>query len=596
MTYVAPLAEMMFALRHNAGLDALLDDGGSGLVAADVVAILGEAARLAENVIAPLNATGDREGCRWIDGDVHTPSGFKEAWQALASGGWLGLAFPPAHGGQGLPHAVAAATVEMWNSANMAFALAGMNNTGAADALLLGGTAAQCALYVPRLLSGESTGTMNLTEPQAGSDLSRIRTVAVRDGDHYRISGQKIYITWGEQDITANIVHLVLARIAGAPAGVRGISMFAVPKFLWRADGTLGRRNDVRCVSIENKLGLHGSPTAVMAYGDEGGAIGDLIGAENRGLETMFVMMNASRLATGLQGLAVTVRALQKARRHAADRVQGRHPEAPLGPAVTIDQHPDVARMLDTIGAHVAAMRALLMYTAGLIDRSESGTQGAAAAVSAEQLGLLTPLVKGWCTETAVRMTSLALQVHGGMGYIEETGAAQYLRDVRITTIYEGTTAIQANDLLARKIFRDGGAGFQGMLDEIEACACCAAASTRPSLTRLGEALGASACELRTLVLRIIVVQGVSASSAYAAAVPLLMTAGAAVAGWQLAASLLAADAVHELDGPVAQGLLVAAGNFADLGLSFAAGSAAEARALLARAPDQGVFRQREAA
>ena len=458
-TYSAPLKDMSFAIRELAGLSEVSALPGNAEVNAELVdAVLAEAAKFAQEVLDPLNRTGDKEGAKLADGKVTAPRGFKEAYLKFIEAGWNGIGAEAEHGGQGLPHVVSTAVQEIWKSANMALCLAPMLTSGVLEALKSHGSPEQRKFYSPKLISGRWTGTMNLTEPQAGSDLSAVRTRAVREGDHYRIQGTKIFITWGEHDMSENIVHLVLARTPDAPDGVKGISMFIVPKFLPRPDGTPGERNDVRCVSIEHKLGIHGSPTCVLAYGDDKGAIGYLVGEENRGLEYMFTMMNHARLFVGLEGVAIGERALQHAVDYAKTRVQGREIGQRSGDRVTIIHHPDVRRMLMSMRSQTEAMRALAYFSAGTLDKAKRHPDPAEKRRNQALFDLLTPVVKGWCTEQGVEIASTGIQVHGGMGFIEETGATQYLRDARITSIYEGTTGIQAADLVGRKVGAEKGA------------------------------------------------------------------------------------------------------------------------------------------
>jgi len=458
-TYAAPLKDMRFAIKELAGLSEVSALPGHGDVNPELVeAVLGEAAKFAQEVLDPLNRQGDKQGAQLADGKVTAPKGFKEAYRKFIAAGWNGLGGEPQYGGQGLPHLIATPVQEIWKSANMALCLAPMLTSGVLEALKAHASQEQKKTYLGKLTSGEWAGTMNLTEPQAGSDLSAVRTRAVREGDHYRIRGTKIFITWGEHDMTDNIVHLVLARTPDAPEGVKGISLFIVPKFLPQPDGTPGERNDVKCVSIEHKLGIHASPTCVLAYGDEKGAIGYLVGEENRGLEYMFTMMNHARLAVGVEGLAIGERAYQHALEYARTRVQGREIGQRSGDRVTIIHHPDVRRMLMSMRAQNEAMRALAYFAAATLDKARRHPDPAEKRRSQGLLDLLTPIVKGWCTEQGVEVASTGIQVHGGMGFIEETGATQYLRDARITTIYEGTTGIQANDLVGRKVGFEKGA------------------------------------------------------------------------------------------------------------------------------------------
>ncbi len=467
-TYTAPLKDMQFAIAEFAGLDSIASLPGCGDVNAELVeAVLTEAGKFAQGVLDPLNRSGDKQGAQWHDGVVTAPDGFKEAYAQFITAGWNGLGGATQYGGQGLPRIVAMPLQEMWNSANMAFCLCPMLTTGVQEALLHHGSTALLETYMHKLVSGEWTGTMNLTEPQAGSDLSAVRARAVPEGDHYRIHGTKIFITWGEHDMAANIVHLVLARLPDAPEGVKGISLFVVPKFMVNADGGIGARNDIRCVSIEHKLGIHGSPTCVLAYGDGPGAVGYLVGQPHRGLEYMFTMMNHARLGVGMEGIAISERAYQHALEYARTRVQGRAIGQRSGDRVTIIHHPDVRRMLMTMKAQIEAMRALGYYAAGELDRAQYQPDIQTRARHQARLDLLTPVVKGWCTELAVEIASIGVQIHGGMGFIEETGAAQYLRDARISTIYEGTTGIQANDLIGRKVGAEKGVTALALIDEM---------------------------------------------------------------------------------------------------------------------------------
>ena len=452
--YTAPLKELRFALRHLVGDATLARFPGLAQYSAEFAdSVLDAAAEFAEQVLAPINAAGDRAGARWTPEGVQMPAEFKVAYARFVGDGWSQLRGPAEFGGQEAPKVLCTAVEELWASANLAFRLCPMLTAGAVEAIRYVGTPEQQRTYLPPLISGAWTGTMNLTEPQAGSDLGAIRTRAVPDGAHYRIFGQKIFITYGDHDYTENIVHLVLARVDGAPAGTRGISLFIVPKVLVAEDGTLGARNDVRCTALERKLGIHASPTCALSYGEQGGAIGYLVGEENRGLEYMFIMMNAARLSVGLEGYALGERASQLASEWAHSRVQGR---AAAGP-VTIDHHADVRRMLLTMRSGVEAARALALYTAFQLDVAEHATEPDERQRAQLRADLLIPVVKGWSTELGVTLTSLGIQVHGGMGYVEDTGAAQLLRDARIGPIYEGTTGIQAMDLIGRKLGRDQG-------------------------------------------------------------------------------------------------------------------------------------------
>ncbi len=467
--YFAPLEEMRFTINELAGLDEILALPGHEEFSPDLVdSILEEAGKLANEVLAPLNAVGDTQGNKFAEGVVTTAPGFKEAYAQFAEGGWCGLSADPEYDGQGLPEVVSTPVIEMWKASNMAFALCPMLTTGALHAL-----EDHCddealkALYLPKMVSGEWAGTMDLTEPQAGSDLSAVRTKAVPEGDHYRLYGQKIFITWGEQDFTDNIIHLVLGRTPDAPEGTKGISMFIVPNFLVNEDGSLGKRNDVHCVSIEHKMGIVASPTATLAYGDNEGAVGYLIGKENRGLEYMFTMMNHARLAVGLEGVAISERAYQAALAYAKERIQGFEIGVKGGERVPIIKHPDVRRMLMFMKTYIEAMRALCYVAAGYMDRAKREPDAAKRQHSQALLDALIPVVKGWCSEMGVHVTSTGVQIHGGMGYIEESGAPQHMRDAQIATIYEGTTGIQALDLVGRKVAMDKGVAAQTLVKEI---------------------------------------------------------------------------------------------------------------------------------
>ena len=468
--YQAPVRDLRFVLDELLGVASLTALPRYREFSSDLAAsVIDEAARFAQDVLAPINRVGDSSGASFHDGVVQMPAGFRHAYQQYIEGGWTQLAAPPEFGGQGAPLLLAVAVEEIGFGANVAFMLCPLLARGAAEALEAVASASLQALLLPKIVSGEWTGTMNLTEPQAGSDLGAIRARATADGDSYRISGQKIFITYGEHDLAPNIVHLVLARIDGAPAGTKGISLFAVPKFLINADGSLGEHNDLRCVSIEHKLGIHASPTCVMSYGDRGGATGYLIGQPHHGLEYMFIMMNSARLSVGVQGVGLAELALQQASEWAHSRVQGRPAGASAASgaaAATIAHHPDVRRMLLTMKANVEAMRALALFTAWQLDRARAETDEAIRSASLARGELLIPIVKGWCTDQASELASLAVQVHGGMGFIEETGVAQTLRDARITSIYEGTTGIQANDLVGRKLGRDRGAAMSALLGD----------------------------------------------------------------------------------------------------------------------------------
>jgi len=534
--YAPPLKDMKFVLRELAGLEAVAKLPGFEEATPETVdAILEEAARFAAEVLEPLNITGDREGAT-LEGDrVRTPPGFREAYRKFVEGGWNALPFEPRWGGQGLPKLVATPVDEMWTSANMSFSLCPLLTQGAVHALSLRGSNALQDAYIPRMVAGEWAGTMNLTEPQAGSDLALVKTRAVREGDHYRISGQKIFITYGEHDFTEQIVHLVLARTPEAPEGVKGISLFVVPKFLVKPDGTLGARNGARCVSLEHKLGIHASPTAVMVYDN---AVGYLVGEENRGLETMFIMMNAARFGVGLEGVSIAERAFQRALAFARERVQGR--DLVAGTSVPIIRHPDVRRMLMLMKSQTEAMRALAYTVAAALDYAHRHPDEKARRQHQAFVDLMIPVVKGWCTETGIEVASLGVQVHGGMGFIEETGAAQYLRDARITTIYEGTTGIQAMDLVGRKIAREGGATARAWIAELRKLDASLAGAAQADARALREPLARGVQALADGVDFIVAAKDPRA--AFAGAVPFLKLAGIVAGGWQLARAALAAE------------------------------------------------------
>ena len=544
MSYRAPVKDMLFAMKHLAGIDAVAalpgyEDAGYDTAAA----VLEECAKLNEGVLAPLNREGDMHPSSWKDGAVTTTPGFAAAYRQFAEGGWQGLQHPVDFGGQGLPKLIQAACIEMVNAANMSFALCPLLTDGAIEALLLAGSDALKARFLQPMVEGRWTGTMNLTEPQAGSDLALVRTRAEPQPDgSYHVFGTKIFITYGEHDMAENIVHLVLARVAGAPEGVKGISLFVCPKFMVHADGSLGARNDVQCVSIEHKLGIKASPTAVLQFGDHGGAVGYLVGEENRGLEYMFVMMNAARFGVGVQGIAVSDAAYQKAVEYARDRVQSRPVDGSLPGAAAIIHHPDVRRMLMTMRASTEACRALALVGAAAYDAAHAHPDAAARKQNQAFYEFLVPLIKGYSTEMSLEVTSLGVQVHGGMGFIEETGAAQFLRDAKILTIYEGTSAIQANDLVGRKTTRDGGATARAVAAQIEATEALLAA--RPSAA--GKVMAARLAAARRAFLDVVdfVVAGVKGdpNAVFAGSVPYMMLAGNLVAGWQMARALIVAE------------------------------------------------------
>ncbi len=539
MTYRAPVKDMLFCMKELADLEAVSRLPGFEEAGLDTAAaVLEEAAKFNENVVAPLNWEGDRQPSSLHDGRVKTTPGFKEAFRQFAEGGWQGLQHPTDFGGQGLPKTIAAACIEMLNSANMSFALCPLLTDGAIEALLTAGTPEQQATYIPHFVDGSWTGTMNLTEPQAGSDLALVRTRAEPQPDgSYKLFGTKIFITYGEHDMADNIVHLVLARVTGAPEGVKGISLFICPKVL--ADGT---RNDVHCVSIEHKLGIKASPTAVLQYGDHGGATAWLVGQENRGLEYMFIMMNAARYAVGVQGVALAERAYQKAVGYARERVQSRPVDGSMSTSAPIIHHPDIRRMLMTMRAYTEGCRALAIVAAAAYDASHHHPDAAARKENQAFYEFMVPLVKGYSTEMSLEVASLGVQVHGGMGFIEETGAAQHLRDAKILTIYEGTTAIQANDLVGRKTARDGGQVALAIAGQIEATEAALA-------VRSSDASKAMAKHLRAARQAFVEVVGfvagrtkASPNAVFAGSVPYLMLAGNLMAGWQMARALIVAE------------------------------------------------------
>ena len=542
-TYQAPVKDLLFCMTELAGLDQVATLPGFEEAGADTAqAVLEECAKLNEGVIAPLNFEGDKNPSTWKDGTVTTTPGFKDAYRQYAEGGWQGLQHPVEFGGQGLPKTIGAACLEITNSANISFALCPLLTDGAIEALLTAGSDALKQVYLPRMVSGEWTGTMNLTEPQAGSDLAQVRTRAEPQADgSYRVFGTKIFITYGEHDMADNIVHLVLARVTGAPEGVKGISLFVVPKFMVEPDGGLGARNDVHCVSIEHKLGIKASPTAVLQFGDHGGAVGYLVGEENRGLEYMFIMMNAARFGVGVQGIAVAERAYQLAAAYAKDRVQGRPVNGSLPAAGAIIHHPDVKRMLLTMRSVVEGCRAAAMVAAAAYDRAHAHPDAAVRKQSQALYEFLVPLVKGFSTEMSVEVASLGVQVHGGMGFIEETGAAQHYRDARILSIYEGTTAIQANDLVGRKTARDGGAAAKALAREIEATVAALRACDHEASHAMAGKLTAARQAFVEVVDFVVAHAKSDPNTAYAGSVPYLLLAGNLVAGWQLARALLVA-------------------------------------------------------
>jgi len=545
MSYIAPLKDMLFGIKHLANIDQVAQLPGFEDAGYDTAqAVLEECAKFNQDVVAPLNWEGDKNPSSWKDTVVTTTPGFKEAFKQYAEGGWQGLQHPADFGGQGLPKTIGAACGEMLNSANMSFALCPLLTDGAIEALLTAGSDELKATYLEKLVSGEWTGTMNLTEPQAGSDLAAVRTRAEPQPDGtYKIFGTKIFITYGEHDMADNIVHLVLARVQGAPEGVKGISLFVVPKFMVGTDGALGARNDVFCVSIEHKMGIKASPTAVLQFGDHGGAIGYLVGQENRGLEYMFIMMNAARYAVGVQGIAIAERAYQKAVAYAKDRVQSRPVDGSLPAAGAIIHHPDVKRMLMTMRASTEGCRALALTAAAAYDAAHHHPDADARKQNATFYEFMVPLVKGYSTEQSLEVTSAGVQVHGGMGFIEETGAAQYYRDAKILTIYEGTTAIQANDLVGRKTTRDGGQTAKAIAAQVEATEAELIAQGGANAAAVAKKLKAARLAFIDVVEFIVANGRSNPNAAFAGSVPYLMLAGNLMAGWQLARALLVAEA-----------------------------------------------------
>ncbi|QBP74892.1 acyl-CoA dehydrogenase [Herbaspirillum huttiense] len=549
MSYTAPVKDMLFVMNELAGLAAVNAlPGCEDATPETVEAILEENARFCSEVIAPLNHSADKAPSSWADGKVTTSPGFKEAFRQFGEAGWQGVQHPVEFGGQGLPKLLATPCIEMLNSANLSFALCPLLTDGTIEALMTAGTQQQKETFIANFISGKWTGTMNLTEPQAGSDLALVRTRAVPEGDGtYKLFGTKIFITYGEHDMAENIVHLVLARTPNAPEGVKGISLFIVPKFLVNADGSLGARNDVHCVSIEHKLGIKASPTAVLQFGDHGGAVGTLVGEENRGLEYMFIMMNAARFAVGIQGLSVSERAYQKAVSYARDRIQSRDLAGSPGPVAIIHQ-PDVRRMLMSMRAQIEAARALSYVAAATSDAAHFSDDDATRKSNQAFYEYLVPIVKGWITEMSIDVTSTGVQVHGGMGFIEETGAAQHYRDARILPIYEGTTAIQANDLVGRKTVRDGGAVAKGIIAQVRQTVAelQGDAQLQPIAARLAEAADA----LEQVVGYVVANVKSDIKAVFAGSVPYLKMAGVVLGGWQMArAAAIAAGKLKSGEG-----------------------------------------------
>ncbi len=543
MSYQAPLKDMLFVMNELASLSTINQLPGCEDATADTVeAVLEENAKFCGNVVAPLNFPSDVKPSYWHDGQVTTAAGFKEAFKSFAEAGWQGVQHPVAFGGQGLPKLVATPCIEMLNAASISFALVALLSDGAIEALLTAGSEQQKSTYLENLVSGKWTGTMNLTEPQAGSDLAAVRTRAVpQDDGSYKIFGTKIFITYGEHDMAENIVHLVLARTPDAPAGVKGISLFVVPKFLVNADGSLGARNDAHCVSIEHKLGIKASPTAVLQFGDHGGAIGTLVGEENRGLEYMFIMMNAARFGVGMQGIGLAERSYQQAVAFAKDRVQSRDLAGSAGP-VTIIHHPDVRRMLMSMRSQTEAARALAYVGAGLSDLAHHHPDAATRATNLAVYEYLVPIIKGWSTEMSQEVTRDGVQVHGGMGFIEETGAAQHYRDSKILTIYEGTTAIQANDLVGRKTVRDGGAVAKAIIAQVRATEAELLEAGGDHFAAIGAQLALGNAALESVVDFMVANVKSDIKAVFSGSVPYLRLAGIVLGGWQMGRAALIAQ------------------------------------------------------
>ncbi|HWB46298.1 MAG TPA: acyl-CoA dehydrogenase [Hyphomicrobiaceae bacterium] len=543
MSYQAPVDDIMHALKSAADLDRLIVDGVLGDTdEATIRAVIEESGKFGSEVLDPLSVPGDRIGSRLVDGKVVTPPGWKEAYQQFAQGGWGSLAAPEEWGGQNLPQVVATAAGEIWNASNLAFGLCPLLTFGAIDALEAQGSEDLKKTYLPKMVSGEWTGTMNLTEPHAGSDLGHLRTRAEKQADgSYRIFGTKIFITYGDHEMTENIIHLVLARLPDAPAGTRGISLFLVPKYLVNKDGSLGARNDVVCAGVEHKLGIHASPTCVMKYGEKDGAIGYLVGEENRGLNVMFIMMNAARLAVGVQGVAVAERATQRATAYAQERRQGRTASSKPGEMGPIIEHADIRRSLMTMKALTQAARAICLVTARETDVMRRAKDEKARAEAGNRVALLTPIAKAFSTDIGCEVASIGVQVHGGMGFIEETGAAQIYRDARILPIYEGTNGIQAIDLVTRKLPLENGKVVAAYIDELEKTVDEVRASNRPEFGRMGDRLAETVAALAEASRWMGATLQKNPEAALAGATPYLRLFGLASGGVYLARGALAA-------------------------------------------------------
>jgi 3-(methylthio)propanoyl-CoA dehydrogenase len=579
MSYQAPLKDMLFVMQELAGLPKISALPGFDDYDLDTAqAVLEESAKFCESVVAPLNREGDKTPSSWNDGVVSTTPGFKEAFKQFAEGGWQGVIHPAEFGGQGFPKLIATPCAEMLHAASLSFALCPMLTDGAIEALLVAGSDELKRKFAAKLISGEWTGTMNLTEPQAGSDLAAVRSRAEAQADgSYKVFGTKIFITYGEHDMTENIVHLVLARVPGAPEGVKGISLFVVPKFLVNDDGSPGARNDAWCVSIEHKLGIKASPTAVLQFGDHGGAVGYLVGQENRGLEYMFIMMNAARFAVGMQGIAIADRAYQQAVRFAHDRTQSRDLAGSAGP-VAIINHPDVKRMLLTMRSHVEGTRALAYVAAAASDMAHHSTDETIKAQNQALYEFLVPVVKGFSTEMSIEMASLGVQVHGGMGYIEETGAAQHWRDARILTIYEGTTAIQANDIVGRKTLRDKGAVAKALCAQIATTEQDLAAHDNEDCAAMQGALRQGRLALEDAIDFIVDNGKSNPKTVYAGAVNYLKLAGVVLCGWQMGRALMVAQDKMDSDPAFFTAKIITARFYAESVLTQATGLAQSIR------------------
>ena len=568
MSYVAPLKDMLFNIKYLAGIEQIAQLPGFEDAGFDTAqAVLEEAAKFNESVVSPLNWEGDKNPSSWHDGKVTATPGFKEAFEQFVQGGWQGLQHPVDFGGQGLPKTIGASCGEMQNSASISFALCPLLTDGAIEALLTAGSDELKAIYLENLVSGKWTGTMNLTEPQAGSDLAAVRTRAEPQADgSYKVSGTKIFITWGEHDMAENIIHLVLARVSGAPEGVKGISLFVVPKFKVNQDGSLGAHNDVHCVSIEHKMGIKASPTAVLQFGDHGGSVGYLVGQENRGLEYMFIMMNAARFGVGVQGIAIAERAYQTAVTFAKERVQSRPVDGSIMASAPIIHHPDVKRMLMTMRAYTEGCRAMATVAAAAFDAAHHHPDAQTRKDNQTFYEFMVPLIKGYSTEMSLEVTSLGVQVHGGMGYIEETGCAQYYRDAKILTIYEGTTAIQANDLVGRKTSRDGGQSAKALARQIEATESLLVACGNTDAVVVARRLKAARESFLDVVNFVADNSKASPNAVYSGSVPYLMLAGNLMAGWQLGRALLVAveQIAQGVDVPFMQAKITTARFYAD--------------------------------